>query len=159
MKLVFTYLKNLNIDYTLYEHPAVFTVAEAEQHRPNIVFGENKNLFLRNKKGNKNYLITIKANKRLDLKNLTKILNEDRLSFATENRLQEYLNLSPGSVSPFGLINDKQSLVEYILDEDLLQYSKLGFHPNINTQTVILNTMDFKKFLESLNNKISFLKL
>ena len=159
MDNVFDFLKKLNISYEVYNHPAVFTVEESKQHRIGSGFGENKNLFLRNNKGNKHYLITISSSKKLDIDNLAKILGEKSLGFASEERLKKYLNLTPGSVSPFGLVNDANKEVIFVFDRDLLKYNKLGFHPNINTQTVIISTDDFKKFIESTGNKTLYLDL
>ena len=154
MENVFEFLKNLWIKYEIHKHPPVFTVEEANQYRSDIEFGKNKNLFLRNKKGNKHYLVTIDSSKNLDLESLGEGLNEKNLGFASEERLNQYLGLAKGAVSPFGLINDKEKEVIHVLDEDLLRHEKLGFHPNVNTQTIILNTKDFQKFLQSVGNKI-----
>ena len=154
MENVFEFLKNLWIKYEIHKHPPVFTVEEANQYRSDIEFGKNKNLFLRNKKGNKHYLVTIDSSKNLDLESMREGLNEKNLGFASEERLNQYLGLAKGAVSPFGLINDKEKEVIHVLDEDLLRHEKLGFHPNVNTQTIILNTKDFQKFLQSVGNKI-----
>ncbi len=159
MDNVFEFLKKLNIDYKIYNHPAVFTVEEAKKHRIAEDFGENKNLFLRNKKGSKHYLVTLDAEKHLDLDKLGEILEEKGLSFASPDILKKYLGLTPGSVSPFGLINDANKEITFVFDNNLLKNEKLGFHPNINTQTLVLGTNDFKRFLDSIGNKIIFLDL
>lgn len=159
MDNVYEFLKKLNILYTIYNHEAVFTIEESRQHRINTEFGENKNLFLRNKKGDKHYLVTLDASKRLDLDKFAISLNEKKVNFASEDRLKKYLHLTPGSVSPFGLINDIQKEVVFVLDNDLLKHDYLGFHPNINTQTVVLKTSDFKKFLESAGNQVLIMNL
>lgn len=150
---VLDYLNRLDISYEVHEHPPVFTVEEASKYRSNIAFGENKNLFLRNKKGDRHYLVTIAAAKNLDLKKLGETLGE-RLGFASEDRLTKYLGLTRGAVSPFGLINDAEKKVTFILDKDLLKNEKLGFHPNVNTQTVIICTKDFEKFLEAIGHEV-----
>ena len=158
MQNVFEFLKRLGISYETHTHPPVLTVEEAAQYRSDIEFGENKNLFLRNKKGDKHYLVTIAASKTLDLRKLGEELGE-KLGFASEDRLSQYLDLSRGAVSPFGLINDAKKEVVYILDKDLLNNEKLGFHPNINTKTIIISAKDFEKFLTSTGNTIVFRKL
>jgi Ala-tRNA(Pro) deacylase len=104
-------------------------------------------------------LVLISGAKRLDLKNLEKLLDETRLSFASPERLMKYLEVSPGSVSPFGLINDLEKSVTFIADNELLTHDELALHPNINTQTLILKTEDFKRFLLWAKNKILFLDL
>lgn len=99
------------------------------------------------------------ASKKLDIKKLSEKLKVVRLGFAGEDKLKKYLDLSPGAVSPFGLINDSRSEVVYVLDSDLLKEAKLGFHPNVNTATILVKTEDFQKYLYSLNNKINTLDL
>jgi Ala-tRNA(Pro) deacylase len=158
MQPVYDYLKQLGLSYEVHKHPPVFTVEEAAQYRSDIEYGESKNLFLRNKKGSKHYLVTVAASKSVDLKKLGETMGE-KLSLASEERLSHYLGLTRGSVSPFGLINDTEKEVTFILDEDLLTYEKLGFHPNINTQTVIVSTEDFKKFLLSTGRELLVEKL
>jgi Ala-tRNA(Pro) deacylase len=159
MDNVHDYLKSLGIVYEAHEHVAVFTVEEAEHIKIDTKFGDNKNLFLKNRKGTKYYLVTLGALKRLDLKKLATTLGESNLGFASEERLKNCLDLTPGSVSPFGLINDQDREVVFILDNDLLDYEYLGFHPNINTQTVVIKTSDFKKYLEGVGNQILYLDL
>ncbi|HYC34422.1 MAG TPA: YbaK/EbsC family protein, partial [Candidatus Paceibacterota bacterium] len=132
MDSVFTYLNNLGITCKLLTHEAVFTVEESKNIRFDVDFGENKNLFLRNKKGDKHFLVTIAAEKRLDLERFARLTGESKVGFASPKRLKEYLDLTPGSVSPFGLINDMNHQVIYVLDADLLKHETLGFHPNVN---------------------------
>ena len=159
MQDVYDFLAQHGIPHEVHEHPAVFTVAEAEKVRIDVDFGENKNLFLRNKKGTKHYLVTLAAKKKLDLRGLAEQLGENGLGFASEDRLMKYLGLTKGSVSPFGLINDEEHEVTYVIDKDLLEYENLGFHPNINTRTVVLRTTDFQTFLEEIGNPIIELNL
>ncbi len=159
MNDIYKILQHLEIEYEKYEHPAVFTVEEAAQYDRGIDAGKSKNLFLRNKKGNKHFLIVVESTKKVDLKQLSTLLNESKLSFASPERLKEHLGLTPGSVSPFGIINDADKLVNVIIDTGLLQYERVGFHPNINTATLAIKTDDFKKFLDSTGNKITYLDL
>ena len=159
MENVYQVLDSLGIKYKKIEHPVVHTVEDADKLGLEIEGGINKCLFLRNKKGDRHYLILIRGTKRLNLKKLEKLLNETRLSFASPERLMKYLKLTPGSVSPFGLINDSEKVIIAIVDNELLAYEELAFHPNINTQTLVLKTEDFKKFLTWTRNKILFLDL
>jgi Ala-tRNA(Pro) deacylase len=151
MKNVFEFLDNIHIAYKKYEHPPVFTVEEAQKHRPPGDFWECKNLFLRNRKGDKHYLVTVHADKRLDLKAVGEIVGE-KVGFASPERLKKYLDLEPGSVSPFGLLNDTNHEVVFILDSDALKHEYIGVHPNTNTQTLVIKTDDFKRTIESLDN-------
>jgi Ala-tRNA(Pro) deacylase len=145
-------LKELDINFTEYKHPAVLTCEEAEKY--NKGGAKIKNLFLRNKKGNKHFLVIVEASKNIDLKSLGESIGENKLGFASEERLMQYLNLKTGAVSPFGLINDKNREVIVALDKDLLNYKKLNFHPNVNTATLQISKDDFLKFIEWCGNKL-----
>jgi Ala-tRNA(Pro) deacylase len=153
---VYKILKDLDIAYTKHEHPPVYTVEEAEKHWEHITGAHCKNLFIRNKKGKNHYLVIVKSEKRVDLKSLTSRLGEDRLSFASPERLMRHLGLEPGAVSPFGLINDKENEVVVIIDRDLKEASHVNFHPNVNTATVGITFVDFKKFLDHCGNSIRY---
>ena len=103
---VFDTLDSLGIPYDRYEHPPVFTGEEAALHWAAIPGTQVKNLFLRNKKGDRHYLAILEIHKQADLRRLVKIVGDDRFSFASAERLMAHLGVTPGSVSPFGLIND-----------------------------------------------------
>ena len=152
-------LKSLGISFITHEHPPVFTVEQAEQHWKEIQGAHCKNLFLRNKKGNRHYLVILLSRKSADLKALTRQLGEDRLSFASPQRLMKYLGLEPGAVSPFGLIYDENKEVRVVLDEDLKNEEYVNFHPNVNTATLGLDFEDFKKFLSWCGNRVIFLRI
>ncbi len=91
--------------------------------------------------------MTISGDKNLDLDALGDLLGE-KIGFASKERLVQYLGLTRGAVSPFGLINDREHQVQFILDKELLKNAKLGFHPNVNTQTLIITSGDLLRFLE-----------
>lgn len=151
-------LKRLGISYIRHEHSPVFTVEEAEKHWENISGAHCKNLFLRNKKGNRHYLVILESSKQADIKALTKKLREDRLSFASAERLVRYLGLETGAVSPFGLINDSKKEVQVVIDQDLKKEARINFHPNVNTATVGVDFKDFEKFLAWCGNSIHYLQ-
>ncbi len=159
MKNIYEVLHELQITYTKHEHPAVYTVEEAEQYDRDIEAGKSKNLFLRNKKGSRYYLVVIESTKRVNLETLAKALEENKFGFASADNLMNYLGLTAGSVSPFGLINDKDKAVHVVVDTDLLKHEKLAYHPNINTETLVISTKDLKNFLEWTGNKVSYLDL
>lgn len=150
MKDVFLFLDNLEIPYQVHHHPAVFTVEEADALHQNIDAAHTKNLFLRNKNKSQYYLVVVASHKRVDLKRLQNRLQESRLSFGSPDKMKAMLGLTPGSVSPFGLINDQHTSLKIVIDEELLAAEKVGFHPNINTATVVLATQDFLKCLNEL---------
>ena len=152
-------LDALNIPYTLHEHPPVFTVEEAERYWADIPATHCKNLFLRNQKGTRHYLVVLDHRKQADLKRLAEKIGDDRLSFASPERLQKYLGLTPGAVSPMGLIHPGARDVILVLDAGLLAAERLGFHPNRNTATITVATADFLRFLESRGNVVKRLAL
>ena len=147
-------LRELGIDYTRHEHPPVATVDEAEAHWAGIDATHCKNLFLRNQKGNRHYLVVLTASKRADLRAVADQIGDGKLSFASPERLMTHLGLTPGSVSPFGLINDRAHAVRVVLDRDFQTATRLSFHPNINTVTFAIAAADFKRFLETCGNPI-----
>ncbi|MEK7571236.1 MAG: prolyl-tRNA synthetase associated domain-containing protein [Patescibacteria group bacterium] len=159
MNDIYSTLDTLRISYKKIEHSAVFTVEEANTIDRDITAGHSKNLFLKNKKGTAYYLVVVQSDKRVDLKQLANTLAESKLSFASPEKLQEYLGLTPGSVSPFGLINNTKHDVTVIIDKDLVQQEKVAFHPNINIATLVISVEDFQKFLGWAGNKIRYLSL
>lgn len=159
MNNVYVVLEKLGIRYEKHEHPAVFTVEDAEKYYRGVDGAHNKSIFLRNKNGDKYYLVLTLGSKRINLKELQLFLKESKLSFASPEKLMERLGLTPGSVSPFGLINDVGKIVQVIVDEDISKFDKQGFHPNVNTATLIITTDDLKKFLEWTENKMIYKKL
>jgi Ala-tRNA(Pro) deacylase len=153
---VYEVLERLGIAYIRHEHPPVFTVEEAEKHWTGIEGAHCKNLFLRNKKGNRHYLAIIESAKLADLRKLNTVLGEDRLSFGSAERLKRFLGLDPGSVSPFGLINDPNREVVVIVDQDLRRARYVNFHPNVNTATVGISFPDFEKFLAWMGHRVLY---
>jgi Ala-tRNA(Pro) deacylase len=152
-------LGSLGIAYVRHDHPPVFTVEDADRYWTELRGTHCKNLFLRNKKGNHHYLVVAPTSRNIDLRRLNKILGEDRLSFGSPERLSRFLGLEPGSVSPFGLINDAAKEVRVIVDEDLRNSRFLGFHPNINTVTLDISYEDFEKFLAWSGHEVRYLDL
>jgi Ala-tRNA(Pro) deacylase len=149
-------LTELGIAYSRHEHPPVATVEEAEQHWADIDAMHCKNLFLRNQKGNRHYLVIIRHSKRADLRAVADQIGDGKLSFGSPDRLMTYLGLTPGSVSPFGLINDRGHAVRVFLDRDLKTAERLSFHPNINTATLTIAAADFQRFLEACGNSVGY---
>ena len=156
---VYRVLDELAISYTRHEHPPVYTVEEAEKYWTEITGAHCKNLFLRNKKGNRHYLVILEASKVADLRRLNSLLGEDRLSFASEQRLMKFLGLEAGAVSAFGLINDRENHVKVVIDQDLKTAEGVNFHPNVNTATVGLSFQEFEKFLAWSGNSIRYVPL
>jgi Ala-tRNA(Pro) deacylase len=156
---VYDVLAELQIPFERHEHPPVFTVEEANQHWAGIDAAHCKNLFLRNKKGTIHYLVILAHHKAADLRRLVDRLGDDRLSFASPERLMSHLGLSPGSVSPFGLINDRTHQVRVVIDADLRAAERIAFHPNVNTATIVVAWADFQRFLAWCGNPVRFVAI
>lgn len=156
---VYQFLKDNNIQYEVTEHPAVYNMEEMDNlHLPYPYSA--KNLFVRDDKKANYYLITVKEEKRVNLKEFRKQNGTRNLSFASENDLIDILRLTPGSVTPFGLLNDKEQKVKFYIDEDLLSGDgMIGIHPNENTATVWLKTEDLIKILKETGNEINIVKI
>jgi Ala-tRNA(Pro) deacylase len=157
--LVVARLGELGIAYTRHEHPPVATVEEAEQHWAGIDATHCKNLFLRNQKGARHYLVILVHSKKADLRRVADQIGDGKLSFGSPERLSRYLGLTPGSVSPFGLINDRERAVRVVLDRDLRSVDRLSFHPNINTVTFTIAAADFRRFLEVCGNPVQYVSV
>jgi Ala-tRNA(Pro) deacylase len=147
-------LRELQIAYERHEHPPVATVEEAERHWTGIDATHCKNLFLRNQKGNRHYLVVLEHHKKADLRKVADQIGDGKLSFGSPERLMTHLGLTPGSVSPFGLINDVGHAVRVVLDRDLKSAERLSFHPNINTVTFVVSAADFARFLDVCGNVV-----
>jgi Ala-tRNA(Pro) deacylase len=149
-------LAELGIAFSRKEHPPVATVEEAVEHWSDIDATHCKNLFLRNQKGSRHYLVVIEHSKKADLRKVADQIGDGKLSFASPERLMTHLGLTPGSVSPFGLINDAAHAVRVVVDRDLKSAARLSFHPNINTATLTIAASDFQKFLEACGNTVQY---
>ena len=152
-------LAELEIPFLRYEHPPVATVDEARAHWGGIEAMHFKNLFLRNQKGDRHYLAIIEHAKNLDLKNLATQMGDGKLSFASPERLMKHLGLTPGSVSPFGLINDAAHAVRVFLDAEIKSATRVSFHPNINTATLVISSGDFARFLEASGHAVRYVSV
>ena len=154
---VYATLDRLGIAFETCQHPPVFTAEEAAEHWAGISGAKVKNLFLRNKKGDRHYLVILDVSKQADLRELVRIIGDDRLSFASAERLMANLGITPGSVSPFGLIHDARHAVRVIIDADLRRAERLIFHPNINTASLTISLTDFERFLAAMGNPVKWL--
>ena len=153
---VYAKLRSLGIGFDRHEHPPVATAEEAEQHWAGIDAMHFKNLFLRNQKGTRHYLVIVRHLKRADLRGIANQLGDGKLSFASPERLMKHLGVTPGSVSPFGLIHDGGQVVRVAIDRDLKSADRVSFHPNINTVTLTLARTDFERFLADCGNPVQY---
>ena len=149
-------LAELGIAFTRHKHPPVATVDEAAAHWAGIDATHCKNLFLRNQKGNRHYLVILTHSKKADLRAVADQIGDGKLSFGSPERLRAHLGVTPGSVSPFGLIHNSDHAVRVVIDRDLKEASRVSFHPNINTVTLTVSSVDFVRFLESCGNSVQY---
>ena len=156
---VFKVLNALNIEYQLINHPAAFTVEDMDKLDMNQYGDVCKNLFLRDDKGKRHFLVVMNKDKKADLTSIQEQLGCTRLGFASEARLFKYLQLHKGEVTPLGIINDSGAVVEVVLDNDLVGKNKLGVHPNDNTATVWISFDALKKVIEQNGNTIHFVTI
>lgn len=166
---VLNYLSEHNIPFTCYNHPEGKTIKEAKRWWKDDGSIHCKNLFFRNHKGNRHYLVCFNCDNDLAIHDLEHLLKESlvskglpscgKLSFASPERMMKYLGLEPGSVSPFGLINDTDHHVHLFLDANLQQADTLSFHPNDCRGTVVISRHNFEKYLTSVGNTYEYIKL
>ena len=151
------HLDNLNIDYQLVNHTAVYTIEQAMAELPGRT--EIKNLFLQDDKGAKYYLVVMPGLKRLDLKNLSHTLDAKKLRFVNPVKLEAMLGVKPGSVSLFCCLREESKDIMIVIDKDLLQEKEIGFHPIVNTATVFMDQPGFKKLLAAMDQEVKYLDI
>lgn len=159
MQVVFDFLDRHEINYSWYEHPEAPTIEIARQYWHADGSKHCKNLFFRNHKGNRHYLVCFDCEQSMAIHDLEHLLHQGKLSFASEQRMERWLGLKPGSVSPFGLINDPENHVHLFLDSTLRDYPSLSFHPNDNRATVVIALEEFLRYLEKVGNTYEFIEL
>ena len=167
------FLEEHGIGYKLYTHPPLPTVKAALEYWKDVDATHCKNLFFRNHKGNRHYLVVLECHKEMDIHALEHRLRQGKLSFASEERMERCLGLKPGSVSPLGLINDidvettanpkelyeNGHRVKLFLDKDLKTAEKLSFHPCENTSGAVIGNADFMRFLEIWGGEYEWLDI
>ena len=156
---VLEFLRQHDIAFEMYEHPEAPTIDIAREYWHADGSKHCKNLFFRNHKGNRHYLVVFDCEQSLAIHDLEHRLRQGKLSFASEQRMMRCLGLMPGSVSPFGLINDTQSEVHLFLDANLREYPSLSFHPNDNTATVVITQEMFARYLDAVGASYEYIEL
>ena len=156
---VLEFLRQHDIVFEMYEHPEAPTIDIAREYWHADGSKHCKNLFFRNHKGNRHYLVVFDCEQSLAIHDLEHRLRQGKLSFASEKRMMRCLGLMPGSVSPFGLINDTQGEVHLFLDANLREYPSLSFHPNDNTATVVITQEMFARYLDAVGASCEYIEL
>ncbi len=152
-----TYLDELGIETNTVEHPPVFTVEEAKRLRGPLPGAHCKSLFLRNKKG-RMWLVVLFENAEVDLRWLGDAIGAGRVGFASPRRLDEFLGVIPGAVTPFAVVNDSDHEVQVVLQRGLLDAELLNFHPLENTRTTAITPEDLVRFLEATGHPPALLE-
>lgn len=157
---IYDYLRQENIWHEITEHEAVYNMAELSNIEVPYPEYDAKNLFVRDDKKRNYYLITVKGDKRVNLKEFRKNNNTRPLSFASAEDLMEKMNLIPGAVTPLGLLNDAECKVTLFLDKEFVDDKGLiGVHPNDNTATVWLKVSDLMKLIQQHGNTVNVVRI
>ena len=157
---IYDFIKSKNIWHEITEHKAVFNMNELSEIEVPYREYDAKNLFVRDDKKRNYYLITVKGDKRVDLKEFRRQNNTRPLSFASEQELMSIMNLIAGSVTPLGMLNDKELKVAFYLDKDFLNGKQIiGIHPNENTATLWLKVEDLISIIKEHGNEVNIVEL
>ena len=157
--IVREFLDRHKIRYDIYHHPASPTIEEAKAYWREDGSKHCKNLFFRNHKGDRHYLVCFDSERSLAIRDLEARLRQGKLTFASPERMERWLGLRPGSVSPFGLINDPENPAHLFLDVNLRDCPAYSFHPNDNRATVVIPQEEFLKYLAAVGNSYEFIEL
>ncbi|OGR27470.1 MAG: DNA-binding protein [Desulfobacterales bacterium RIFOXYA12_FULL_46_15] len=151
-------LDKIGIEYTNHEHPAVYTVEEADRHHEGIEGIHSKNLFFKDRKKNLILIVTL-SDKPIKIKEVEKKIDTKGLTFGKPELLAEVLGVIPGAVTPLAVINAKNHDLRVILDEEMMEHELLNFHPIVNTATTTLASKDLLKFMEHCNQGVEIIRL
>ena len=143
------FLEEIGVEAVTHDHPAVFRVGEGEDVKAGIAGAHTKNLFLKDAK-DRLWLVSAEDRATIDLKRLHAVIGSARLSFASPALMAETLGVSPGSVTAFGLINDKDRRVSFVLDRILAEAAEVNFHPLENTATTTISQAGLRRFLAAV---------
>lgn len=156
---IYQFLADHQIEYERCDHPPVFTVEDVHRYVPPLPAAKTKNLFLRDGRGRRHFLIVVEGDKRVDLKALPDFLGCRRLRFGSPERLKNYLEVDPGSVTLLAVVNDLNKDVEVIIDDDLWKADAFQFHPLVNTSTLVITRDDIKRFLNKTGHKFKIIQI
>lgn len=143
-------LKELDISFELVKHEPVLTTEQADSFIEGIDGVRTKTMFLTNKKKTAYYLLIMDDKKMLDMDLFKDLVGANRIRMASSDSLFEKMKLPPGTVSPFGLLNNKSKDIEVYFDKEIMDEKRMSFHPNTNEKTLFLDTKDILRFLEDI---------
>ena len=153
----YQFLDGHGIAFERFDHPPVYTVDDVNRLIPHLPGAKTKNLFLRDQKGQRHFLVVARDEKRVDLKSLSGLLESSRLRFGSPDRLKKYLGVDPGAVSLLAIFNDSDNAVEVVIDGDLWASEAFQFHPLVNTSTLIIAKESLEKFLDKTGHEAKIL--
>lgn len=157
---VYDLLERLDVPFERVDHNAVGTIEGCAEIEKLLDIEICKNLFLRNSKGDQYYLLMLPGGKHLVTKDLAKKIGSTRLSFGTPEKMEEYLDITPGSVSVLGLMNDHENNIQLLVDNDIKKWEYFGCHPCINTSSLKIKTADlFSKILPAVGHEPVFVDI
>ncbi len=151
-------LTQIDIEYTNHEHPAVYTVEEADLHHQGIDGVHSKNLFFKDRKKNLILVVTL-SDKPIKIKEMGNKIGAKGLSFGKPDLLEEVLGVIPGAVTPLAVINDETNRVKVILDQEMMDHDLLNFHPIVNTATTTIASKDLIKFMEHCKQNFEIIRI
>ena len=156
--IVYETLEKMGIAFCKAEHRAIFSRDDVTPEEEYLWDGYkvSKNLFLRNAKGDKHYLVVTTVDKKADLKLLAEKIGSTRLSFGSEQRLDRYLKVKAGSISSFAVLNDEKREVTVVFDKELVGEKHFALHPNENTATIYIDFADVERVVREHGNEIMY---
>lgn len=155
---IYDFLEAHSIQYKRHDHPAVYTVEEADVYAASIPGAHTKNLFLRDKKGRRHVLVVAGSHAEVNLKDISKMLDTSNLSFASPERLMKHLGIEPGSVSSLALFTDRDAHnVEVVFERSVWEADLICCHPLVNTVTLVIAQPDLRKFLNATGHEVTVL--
>ena len=155
---LFDVFNTIGIEYTNHEHPAVYTVEEADKHHEGIDGVHSKNLFFKDKKKNLFLVVTL-SDKPIKIKEVAKKIGAKSPSFGKPELLDEVLGVIPGAVTPFAVVNAKGHPLKVVLDEEMMEHALLNFHPLVNTATTTVKSGDMSRFMDHCGQEFEIIRL
>lgn len=151
---IYEFLSENGIAYERFDHPPVYTVDDVKRLTPDLPGVKTKNLFLRDAKGKRHFLLVVPHDKRVDMKAVSDVLGAKRVSFGSADRLQKHLGIEPGSVSLLAVFNDPENAVELFVDRDIWNAEAFQFHPLVNTSTLVISRYQAERFAAAAGHEI-----
>ncbi len=159
-KDIYKIFDELDIEYRMLQHEALFTIDAAKEIDAKLGVEICKNLFLSTKHGTEFYLLFMKGNKKFNTGKVSKQVGVPRMTFASDDAMEAFLGVKPGSVTPLGLLNDNENKVNFLIDSEVVSEEYVSMHPLVNTATVVIKTKDFlEKLMPYANHSVRIVEM